>query len=41
MGTNISVSRSGSVATVTLDNAAKRNALALDVMPSWPSGVTT
>ena len=32
MGTNISVSRSGSVATVTLDNAAKRNALALDVM---------
>ena len=32
VGTNISVSRSGSVATVTLDNAAKRNALALDVM---------
>ena len=32
MGTNISVSRSGSGATVTLDNAAKRNALALDVM---------
>lgn len=32
MGTNISVSRTDSIATITLANPAKRNALALDVM---------